>query len=645
LSLKAFGVPVRGIDLERRESWHSPSLPEALEALCIGDCRYPETLRQADLATCRTVVIVTSDERVNVATAMAVRSLEPRVRIVIRSGRNNLNRFLATQLGDFVAFEPILLSAPALALAALGDETLGLFRLEGETVRVRRRIPVEGPGRERALLELNTTRRRVLHCEPARGEPGRDFHEWAPGEKAASGDVVTFLELGEERSTQHDEREGAEPTDIAKPAARRDMRRAIGARWAAASQVTRVAIVAACLVVSLYTACALLYRLEYPEIGVRDALNVATVLILGGFDNLFGQLRLPFAIPLWLHAFSVLVSVSGTVAIGTVYAFITERVLSVRFQLFLRRPRAPKGDHVVLVGLGPLADEVAEFLARENRPLVALTETPPEGGGSARFPVIVGPLDEGLERARVSSARSVMALSGDDVANLEAALTARAMSPRATLVIRADDARFRRNVAQLIAGARALGVQALAAEVFAAAALGENVHQLLHLDRRTFLVTEYQVDPSDTLHDRLVAEVAYGFGVLPLLLVRGGGASRDFLPSDDLRLRSGDRFVVLASLEGLRRVESNAARAPTVRVRVDRAASEAAAFDGALAISKVSGCDVAVAQVLMRALPAAVPAPLYAIQADRLVRELAKVRVVAHVAPEDPAVQPEAARA
>jgi Trk K+ transport system NAD-binding subunit len=325
------------------------------------------------------------------------------------------------------------------------------------------------------------------------------------------------------------------------------------------------------------------------------------------------------------------VSVSGTVAIGIVYAFLTERVLSVRFQFFLRRQRAPRADHVVLVGLGTLGAEVAEFLLREKRALVAVGEAASGASLPARVPVVAGPLEDSLKRARVGSARSVMALTDDDVANLEAALTARAMNPKATLVIRADDTHFRENVAQLVRGARALGVQALAAEAFAAAAFGESIHQLLHVDDRIFLVAEYRVEPSDTLHEKLIGEIAYGFGVLPLLLNRGDGRPRDFFPSDDVRLRARDRLFVLASVDGLRKVEGGIVARPAFHVRVEAAPSDEASFDGALAIAKVSGCDVGIAQQTMRKLPATIEKALYAPQADRLVRELAKVRVTATV--------------
>jgi Trk K+ transport system NAD-binding subunit len=633
-SLRAFDVPLRALDLKHPEAWHVADRPLPPDSIVTGDCRSAEQLRRAGAESCRAVVIVTGSERANIAAAIAARAVNQRARIVVRSRQQNLSRLLSQQLGNFVAYEPTLLSAPALALAALGGDTLGRFRLDGELVRVLRREVRHGHGWvDRKLVELNGSRRRVLHRRTAGGGEDGDFGRSSPQGLVGAGDVVTWIEIGDDRDAPSRE-EHPSPLPAARPTAsepRRDVWRALSTRWAAAPQIARVSVFAAAVIIGLYLACALFYRLQYPDITTRDALNVAMVLILGGYDNLFGQLRLPFPIPAWLHVLSVLVSVSGTVGIGIVYAFLTERVLSVRFQFFLRRPRPPSADHVVLIGLGPLGLEVADHLLREKRPLVAVSEVPPEANVLARVPSVAGPLEDSLRRAHVDAARSVVALGDDDVANLEAALTARALSPNATVVLRADDASFRENVAQLVPRARVLGVHAVAAEAFAAAALGENILQLLHVDDRTLLVTEYHVDDADTLHDRLLGEVAYGFGVIPLLLRRQEGRRADFFPSDDIRLRPGDQVVVLASIDGLRDVESGAAAEPAFRVRVNHLLSQAAAFEGALAIARVSGCDVAVAQSAMAKLPVTLPTALYAAQAARLVTELQRIAVDASV--------------
>jgi Trk K+ transport system NAD-binding subunit len=283
----------------------------------------------------------------------------------------------------------------------------------------------------------------------------------------------------------------------------------------------------------------------------------------------------------------------------------------------------------VLLGLGPLGEEIGRLLGELRRPFVAVTETNPPADTAPDIPLVVGSLEDAMSKAHLHRARSIVALGEDEVKNLEAALIARTKSPRCTVVIRTDDTHFSRNVAKLVSGARPLGVYALAAEAFAAAAFGENVHDLLHIDDRAALVTDYKVEGGDTLVGKLIGEVAYGYGVVPLLLQRDETKPVEFFPSDDVRLQQGQRLVVLASIEGLRSIELGTPRAPSCRVHVDAAGGEDGAFDGAMALARISGCDVALAQEVMRALPATLTTELYEHQAERLVRELGKVRVTA----------------
>jgi hypothetical protein len=94
----------------------------------------------------------------------------------------------------------------------------------------------------------------------------------------------------------------------------------------------------------------------------------------------------------------------------------------------------------------------------------------------------------------------------------------------------------------------------------------------------------------------------------------------------------GDRLFVLATTEGLRDVEYGKTRAPRFRVHVDSAASPEAGFQAAIVMVRYSGCDLATAQNLVKSLPATLETPLHQQQAEKLVRELGKVRVAARVA-------------
>jgi hypothetical protein len=144
-------------------------------------------------------------------------------------------------------------------------------------------------------------------------------------------------------------------------------------------------------------------------------------------------------------------------------------------------------------------------------------------------------------------------------------------------------------------------------------------------------VTEYQIEADDTLNGKLLAEIAYGYGIVPILHSKASRLTSKFMPSDDIKLAVGDRLVVLATIEGLRRVEQGAIASPQSFVRIESALSAEAAFEGASVIARISGCHINTARTLMNQLPGTLQHPLYKHQAHRLVSELSKSRVQAHV--------------
>jgi Trk K+ transport system NAD-binding subunit len=632
VALKEFGVTVRAIDLTNQEYWNIPNLPDLLDQLLIGDCRYPKTLEAAALDQCRAVLLVTNNERINIEAAFAVRSLNPSVRLVIRSAQDNLNLLLAQQLGNFIAFEATQLSATSFALAALGGETCGLFTLETHLFRVvQMQIGPTHPWCDRRkLAELNTSTCKVLSHIPKDSSLNAGFYQWEPEAKVQNGDVIAYVEVSALSSST---------TRPMTPSFWQQLLNSLTGKqsWPVdfwhGNQTQRVIFLCTGVMLGLFLLGTLLYKLNYPDIGWQDALNVGIVLAIGGFDNLFGQLKLPFPIPWWLHLYSISLTVAGTVFIGILYASLTERVLAARFQFLRRRPLIPRQEHVVLVGLGKVGKRIAKLLLDLKQSLVGINGTILDPEDLPQMPLIVGNWSSVLEHANLKTARSLIAVTDDEVANLEIALMAHAANPKLNLVICTFDSLFTENVAQLLPYTRVLGTYALAAEAYAGAAFGENVLELLHLNNQTILVTECHIEKTDTLNGLLVAEVAYGYGVVPILHQKESRDSVRLMPSSEMRLQESDRLVVFATIEGLRRIEQGTPLARQWQVHIEKAFSPEAAFEGGMVIVRVTGCDISTARTLMNQLPGTLPCLLYKHQALRLVYKLSKVQVFAHLIP------------
>jgi Trk K+ transport system NAD-binding subunit len=237
-----------------------------------------------------------------------------------------------------------------------------------------------------------------------------------------------------------------------------------------------------------------------------------------------------------------------------------------------------------------------------------------------------------LSKTNLETAKSVVVVTDDEMVNLELGLLAHRMNPDSALVIRTIDPAFSTSIDRLLPYAKVLCAYALAAEAYVAAAFGENVLNLLRLHQQTVLTTEYRIEANDTLHGRLLGEVAYAYGMVPILY-QGVDKPARLMPIDDTRLDVGDRLVVLATIKSLQQVERGELSQPTWLVRVEKALSNDALFEGANTIARISNCSIQLARDVMKHLPATLPVPLYKHQAIRLVRELSKAQAIAQLVP------------
>jgi len=630
-NLIEFGVLVTAIDAQLPAYWEIPELPEQLELFVQGDCRLPSVLEQAGVQRCRAIVLVTSDERINLEAALAARLLNTEIRLVVRSAKQNLNSLLQEGLGNFVALEATQLSASAFALPALGDETLGLFNLDQHLLRVVR-YPVAYSGR--MVHELNTRQRRVIAADRA-----EDFYTWEVERPVPAGQTLIFVE-------QVPREEPKVPEGLALTERWGQLRAWLGdSTWQQKlrqvleaiqeNQVRRVAFFSVATLLVLLGVGTLLFSIFYPETQFSDAFFATAIVLLGGYGDVFGGFKSDLAVPGWLRFFGLGLNLAGIAFVGVLYGLLTESLLAAKFQLPTRRPTLPTQDHIVIIGLGRVGQRVGSLLQDFRQPLVALNAQALGREVLPQLPLIIGNPVASLAKVHLAQAKSVLVVTDDEMLNLELGLMARNANPNANLVIRIFEPQLSASLTKLMPYAKVLCAYALAAEAFAAAAFGENILGLFRLGENTILVTEYRIDAIDTLHDLLLAQVSYGYGVVPLLHQRPNQAA-EILPAEDIQIRSGDRLIVLASLESLQRIERGQPAPCLHQVQVERILTADAGFEGAKVLARLTGCSMAEGRNLMENLPALVPMPLYEYQAHSLIRELYRTQVVARLMAIDP---------
>ncbi len=662
VALKRFGVIVVAIAKVPPLEWSLAEVPQLLEELIVGDCRQLAILQQAQVQKCRTVLIVTNDEEVNAQTALAVRQLNPAVRIVVRSAAHNLNQLLSEQLGNFFAGEPTQLTATAFGLAGLGSETLGFFELDGQSVQViSHEIKAEDRWcKTRSLYELNTPKRRLLFHLSAPGSVAPSFHRWKPEHILQPGEIVVYAEAVERFSlTHHRQRDHSRPLSPSSG----DIWQWIGHQrqqmiakmrgwrysWGVALRtphhplrgllklqgMRKVALLSGIVIIALLLIGTVLFKSYISNTTWISAFYGTALLLLGDYGELFGTWETLEEISSGLQLFAFSLTVVGTGFVGVLYALLTEALLSSKFELLHRRRPIPQNDHLILVGLDRLGQEVAVFLENLEQALVGITFNPDfDRTLLPDIPIVVGNLREALLKANLLAAKSIIIATDNEMLNLEIALMARTLNPHSHLVMRTYGRGLSRYLTNLLTNVQVVGTDQVAAEAFAGAAFGENIISLFCYHDKTILVTEYQIEEIDTLHGLLVSEVAYGYGVV-VILHQTPPQEAVLMPSDDIRLAVGDRIVVLSSIDGLKRIEQGTLQLASRSwyVRVETAATADSVFDGANVIARIAGYSLSQARQLMQGLPQTLPEPLYLHQGERLVRELRRSRVKAQLIP------------
>ena len=147
---------------------------------------------------------------------------------------------------------------------------------------------------------------------------------------------------------------------------------------------------------------------------------------------------------------------------------------------------------------------------------------------------------------------------------------------------------------------------------------------------RPVLVVEYVVHAGDTLHGRALWEIAEGYSVVPVLFEpRGGKARVPTLDDAVMRLRMGDRLVVLASAGSLEAIERGDLRPREYELMLEGLRPYAEPLQVVGILTQRFGYTLEQARDVLAHLPQPAPQRMYGLYARRTYRLLHANGVVA----------------
>ncbi|MBR7829331.1 NAD-binding protein [Actinospica sp. MGRD01-02] len=535
-----YEVPVVAI-VPSRDADHAPQIVKLLGdgGVVVSPTITEEALSAADAARARGIALVDGDDQGNIHTALRVQALNEDIRVVLRIYNQRLGGHIERLLKNCSVLSRSATAAPAFVNAALrrpnsvrvGDQAVSL-EIE------------ERPEREDFLCTIadridrqDLTRMRMLPDSPGPAAVwiGRTERQEVvePGSRA----VLRFVD--------------EEPSPTFTRRSRVLWRLIDMIRYFTGVQLRLVLLGS---VITVIVSFALIWALARPFAWAV----YETLLDLAGsaVPDVYGQPSSAGVGGAWQRVAQVAVTLSGVPLMAVVTAILVENTASRR----RAAPRQPSGgirSHIVVIGLGNVGTRVATLIHDLGIPVVCIERDDNARGilaiQSLDIPVLTGeaPLEHHLRQARVHRSRAVLALTGDDAANLEACLEARAIAPDVRIVLRLFDDDFAAHLYRSFANAASRSVSYLAAPAFAAALMGREVLGTLSVHRHVVLVAEFVVEEGSDLVGRTLRDIDVP-GEIRVIAVRSP-AARDYLwrPDHGRHIGAGDRYVLLATRSGL----------------------------------------------------------------------------------------------
>lgn len=216
-------------------------------------------------------------------------------------------------------------------------------------------------------------------------------------------------------------------------------------------------------------------------------------------------------------------------------------------------------NHVIVCGLGNVGVRVVEHLKGLGEDVVAI-----ENNKESRFsyevsafdvPVLVGDARDQatLEKASVKVAKAIIAVTDNDLVNIEAALTARELNENIRVVLRMFDQRLAKRMAKLMNFEGAFSSSAKSGPLFAQAAVSEHIVDSFQFGGTVINAVEIVVEPNTPLVGLTIDELRARQEVTILLQERG--EVLDWNPAPTNVLTVGDKLLIMTDPDGVRRME------------------------------------------------------------------------------------------
>ncbi|MGB5592983.1 MAG: NAD-binding protein [Crocosphaera sp.] len=483
-------------------------LGETSDNVVIGELGSPSTLAKAGIHHAHTLVLAANDDAVNLGVLTQARILNPKIRIINRLFNHTLGERLDQTLPHHITMSVAALAAPIFSFAALGNKAIGQLQLFNQIWPIQEVIIDENhPWLGLNLGELwECSSRMLIYYLPAQGE--LDLVSAVLQEKSLQ--LGDHLIIGTKLTTRSKRRFWWQK--IVKAIANLKRYR---------PYVNPVIAVTLCLMGMIMAA-----TFTYVAVNYNTSLVDALYFSVGMITGAGGQEQVAEKAPPSIKVFTAMMMIVGAAVIGVCYALLNDFILGSRLKQFWDVARVPTRNHYIVSGLGGIGIQIVRQLHEQGYEVVVIESDPNNrflhSARSLGVPVILedARVDETLKTANIEKAEGILVVTSNDMINLEIGLTAKAIAPHITIVLRSQEPQFGQSIQEVFEFETVLCPAELATPSFAAAALGGRILGNGMTEDLLWVALATLITPKHSFCGQTVKEAAMNGGFVPLYLER-----------------------------------------------------------------------------------------------------------------------------
>ena len=415
-----------------------------------------EALRTVGVPDATSLMALAEDDRVNLQVALKARDINPKIRIVLRQFNRTLARKIEQNLPNCSVLSLASHAAATIVGAALDQSSFYSLQfpdldgvLCGFSERPAALFGITGMTRAEAQAHLKM---RVIALA--------GLTEFDPAHRFDAGDqVVVFGQLRYLIATV------VNPVTsdvIDHPNLVQQMARAIR-QFRHIDPVIRGMLAAAIVV---FLAATVFFGIVFRKDAITAAYFVVTTMTTTGYGDITPTTHLG-------QVATMILEVLGVAFSGISIAFVTTALTRAQFTALQGLRQIRTRGHVVVCGSGNVGTRVIEFMRMLGMPVVVIDPVPDaeivEQSRVRMIELLTGDAtrDGTLDLCNLPLARSLIALTSSDTANLEVALGARGRNPHLQVVMRVQDDAFAGSVGRQFEAIQTVSTSSLAAPAFA----------------------------------------------------------------------------------------------------------------------------------------------------------------------------------